>query len=88
VCGPTITFGRPWGTASRPSTPAPLSSVRGWDQTHPHVLRVRLVCYALGLELESTPTTLDLLLASIGSGRYNLIVVNFYANHSNLVKVP
>jgi hypothetical protein len=44
-------------------------------------------CYALGLELESTPTTLDLLLASIRSGRYNLIVVNFYANHSNLDKV-
>jgi hypothetical protein len=45
-------------------------------------------CYALGLEPESTPTTLDLVLASIGSGQYNQIVVNFYANHTNLDKVP
>ena len=83
----TITLDRPLGTAGRPNTPVPLHTGRMGPDT-PHVVRVRLVCYALGLEPESTPTTLDLLLASIRSGRYNLIVVNFYANHSNLVKVP
>jgi hypothetical protein len=52
------------------------------QQQHPHSYECDW-CYALGLEPESTPTTLDLFLDSIGSGQYNQVVVNFYANHSN-----
>lgn len=44
--------------------------------------------YALGLEAESTPTTLSDFLDSIASGQYNQIVMNFYANHSGWDKAP
>jgi hypothetical protein len=44
--------------------------------------------YALGLEPESTPTTLADFLDSIASGHYNQIVMNFYANHSGWDQAP
>ena len=44
--------------------------------------------YALGLEPDSTPATLESFLSSLAFGGYNQIVMNFYANHSHWDDAP
>jgi hypothetical protein len=44
--------------------------------------------WALGLEPDTTPTSLESFLDSIQSGGFNQIVMNFYANHSGWDKAP
>lgn len=61
-----------------------------WEDGTRH-FPVSLECdwlYALGLEADTTPTTLDAFLDSLKPGQFNQIILNFYVNHSSWDHAP